>query len=187
MSSKFAQFVVKIIICTNLVRSNISEIFSCSFFLSDPPKVIPDVVEALIGAAHVDLGFHQGQQAALHVIRPITESLPSSAFDSINSCLHPKQLLFEMTGGIVRVRAYKEDAFHRLGIPCPLWNGNGNVKCTDSENTRYVGLVSCKEIIIVAVAESSSRAASNVACALAVDIFKSNPSILSRLKDIMLT
>lgn len=111
----------------------------------DPPKVIPDVVEALIGAAHVDLGFDQGQNAALHVLDPIIRSLSADfSLWSIKGILHPKQHLFEMTSGIVRVRAYKNDRFNRLGV--------SSLFVEDSKDLdEYVGVVTCKGLVISAV------------------------------------
>ena len=119
----------------------------------DPPKVIPDVVEALIGAAHVDLGFDQGQNAALHVLDPIIRSISSMCSVSLSAdfslwslkgILHPKQHLFEMTSGIVRVRAYKNDRFNRLGV--------SSLFVEDSKDLdEYVGVVTCKGLVISAV------------------------------------
>eukprot|EP00804_Cyclotella_cryptica_P016705 CCRYP_002011-RB/>CCRYP_002011-RB protein AED:0.04 eAED:0.04 QI:412/1/1/1/0.83/0.85/7/239/1584 len=147
----------------------------------DPPKVISDVVEALLGAAHVDLGFAQGQKAALHVIRPILQSICSLTVSSdpswnVRGILHPKQHLYQMTGGIVRVRAYKGDKFRGLGIPWFCSEGN-------KDNEGYIGVVSCKGLTIAAVWESSSRAAINVSCSLAVDLLAANPHILDKLRD----
>lgn len=117
---------------------------------SDPPKVIPDVVEALIGAAHVDLGFNLGQQAALNVIEPIRQSIssisvsPDPSKGSLEGVLHPKQHLFELTNGIVRVRAYKSERCRRLGIVPSL---------VEIDPEGYTGIVSCKGLIIAMVGE----------------------------------
>jgi dsRNA-specific ribonuclease len=37
-----------------------------------PPKVLADVVESLLGAAHREGGYVTGQRCALHVLAPIT-------------------------------------------------------------------------------------------------------------------
>ena len=110
---------------------------------NNPPKVIPDVVEALIGASHVDLGFEEGQKAALHVLHPIIKSILNPSL-SLQGILHPKQHLYEMTSGIIRVRAYKSERFHRLGI-ASLSSESMNWK------DGFVGVVSCKKVIIAAV------------------------------------
>ena len=119
----------------------------------DPPKIIADVVEALIGAAHVDLGFDQGQNAALHVLDPIIRSISSmcsislpSNFSlwSLKGILHPKQHLFEMTSGIVRVRAYKNDRFNRPRV--------SSLSVEDNKDLNgYVGVITCKGLVISAV------------------------------------
>ena len=152
--------------------------------LSDPPKVIPDVVEALIGAVHVDSGLHNGQKAALCVIEPLLQSLShllTSEFNNMTGLLHPKQNLYEMTGGIVSVRVYKEDVFRRLGFPSPLWNFGSRSSC----GVGYVGVVRCKQILLAAAMEHSKVAAINVVCELTVQILKETPSIISKLHDIL--
>ena len=141
------------------------------FVLSDPPKVVPDVVEALIGAVHVDSGLNNGQNAALHVIAPLLQSLSHLlAHDSstgLGGLLHPKQNLYEISGGIVSVRVYKKDKYDQLGFP-PMSNfGN---QCNDVGG--YVGVVRCKQVLIATALESSKLAAINVSCELAVQILK---------------
>lgn len=109
--------------------------------------MIPDVVEALIGAAHIDLGFEHGQKAALHVLRPILHSIRSLSSlppNSMKGILHPKQHLYELACGIVRVRALKRDRCHRLGLFCLSLEHN-------HDHGGYVGVVSCKGIVISAV------------------------------------
>lgn len=116
------------------------------FHYSDPPKAIPDVVEALIGAAHVDLGFELGQRAALNVIEPIRQSISSILVSagSLEVVLHPKQHLYELTSGIVRVRAHKSERCDRLGI-------RSSSLTIDPDG--YTGVVSCKGLIIATVGE----------------------------------
>ncbi len=139
-------------------------------------------MEALIGAVHIDLGFHEGQRAALHVIKPMTSSISCNAFESIDACfLHPKQHLFEMAGTFVSVRAYLEEDFLRLKDSSRFWKGKSG---TDSShtNSKYIGVVRCSDVIVAVARASSHRAAINVACALAVEIFKANPQIIDRLR-----
>ena len=136
----------------------------------------------MIGAAHVDSGFHVGQKAALHVIAPITETLShllTTDFSNLTGLLHPKQHLYEMTGGIISVKVYKEDAFLQFGDKSSLWNFGNH--CGDSG---YVGTVTCKNLILGTVLETSRLAAMNVACEFAVQILKENPSIISQLQNI---
>jgi len=152
---------------------------------TDPPKVISDVVEALIGAVHVDSGFHYGQRAVQHVIKPLLQPIScllTCEYNGLTSLLHPKQNLYEMSGGIISVRAYKEDAYHRLKFSSPLCNF-GNRSCGGAG---YVGVVRCKQIILATAVEKSKLAAINVVCELTVQILKEDPSIISRLQELLL-
>lgn len=70
--------------------------------------MISDVVEALLGAAHVDGGFGDGQDAALNILKPITNLLKTSDDPNCTERLsNPKT-------GKVRV-AYQPNT-HRLVI-----------------------------------------------------------------------
>jgi len=137
----------------------------------------------LIGAVHVDQGQFVAQKAAMHVINPLTQSISNLLADDyskIVGLLHPKQNLYEMTAGIVSVRVYKKDLFLQLGLSPSLWNV-GNC-CNDAG---YVGMVSCKRILLAAVLEASRNRAVNVACELAVQVLRGNPSIIAQLRTLV--
>ena len=139
----------------------------------------------MIGAVHVDQGNYGAQQAALRIISPLTQSLLHLLTSDDSTChlagiLHPKQNLYEMTGGIVSVRTYKEEAFLQMGFPSLLWNFGNR-----SNGVGYVGVVRCKEIVIAALVEASRDAATNVACELAAHILNENPSIITRLQSLV--
>ena len=151
--------------------------FGQGLWSTDPPKVIPDVVEALIGAVHVDAGLHIGQQAALYVIAPLIQSLSNlltaEGSRNLTEILHPKQHLYEMTGGMVRVRVYKHD---RFDVHPRVWNfGNGG---------EYIGVVTGKGVVIAAVVDNSREKAVNLSCELAVQILKENPDIMPHLRGV---
>lgn len=137
----------------------------------------------MIGAVHVDQGNYEAQQAALRIISPLTQSLlhlltSDDSAGHLAGILHPKQNLYEMTGGIVSVRTYKEEVFLQMGSL--LWNFGNR-----SNGVGYVGVVSCKQIPIAAVVEASRDAATNVACELAAHILNENPSIITRLQSLV--
>merc|ERR1712194_17389 len=158
---------------------------SSNFIKSDPPKAVPDVIEALIGAVHVDSGLHNGQKAALYVIAPLLQSLSDLLIDKSNNLsglLHPKQNLYEMTGGIVSVRVYKVDRYHQLGYSM-MWNFGNHSRDVGG----YVGVVRGKEVLLAAAVEPSKVAAINVACELVVQILKENPSIIFKLQRVLAT
>ena len=87
-----------------------------------------------------------------------------------------------MTGGIVSVRVFKHEVFLKSGCSSFLWNFSNH-----NGNAGFVGAVTCKNIVIAAVLESTRMAAVNVACELAVQILTKNPSIISQLKDLRST
>ena len=66
---------------------------SRGLWCTDPPKVIPDVVESMIGVAHIDGGYQTGQDAALNVIAPLLQSISQLLTTDLNDLvgvLHPK-------------------------------------------------------------------------------------------------
>lgn len=93
--------------------------------------------------------------------------------------LHPKQYLYELTGGIVSVKVFREDDSNQrrlLSQPFSL----GSTTAGDG-GSRFVGTVICKGILLAAVAENSREKAVNVCCELAVKVLKDSPHILSQL------
>ena len=66
-----------------------------SLWGTEPPKALADVVESLLGAAHIDGGYEAGQSAAAYVLRPmltkVQRNLESSS--SALAMMHPKQLM----------------------------------------------------------------------------------------------
>jgi len=96
---------------------------------ADAPKVVADVVEALLGAAHVDKDFSHGQNSAQFVISPITLAISRSLeSNSVGLCeakafdmMHPKQKMTEMCE-VFKVKTWKEDS--KIPLSCPLWDGS---------------------------------------------------------------
>lgn len=46
----------------------------------------------------------------------LSSSADSKSLAKLSGVLYPKELLYEMAGQCIRVRAYTKDAFRRLGI-----------------------------------------------------------------------
>mmetsp|Transcript_26696 Transcript_26696/g.55738 ORF Transcript_26696/g.55738 Transcript_26696/m.55738 type:complete len:115 (-) Transcript_26696:1207-1551(-) len=101
--------------------------------------------------------------------------------NNLTSLLHPKQNLYEMTGGIISARVYKKDVFHKLGFPSPLLCEFGCYSSVDGGG--YVGVVKCKQVILSVAVEASKLAAVNVVCELTVQMLKERPHIISELQD----
>lgn len=151
---------------------------------TDPPKVIPDVVESLIGAVHVDQGVEAGQEAAAYVLRPLLDSVSKLLNNDLQDwvgVIHPKQHLYELAADFVNIKVIKEDKCNSMYLKdavnlCGRKDGNG-----------YVAIVGCKSMIIGAAIESSKTGAVNVACALVVEMLKAKPSLVSQLRGMMLS
>lgn len=149
---------------------------------TDPPKVMSDVTESLIGAAHLDRGYDGGQKAALHVVQPLVQSLSTLFCNDSNEflgLLHPKQHLYEMTGGIISVKVHKRDTYHHRKLLSVAVNISN-----DGSDSGYIGVVSCKNVLLVAVVEASRNRATNIACQLALQVLKENPFITAQLQDL---
>mmetsp|Transcript_4940 Transcript_4940/g.14103 ORF Transcript_4940/g.14103 Transcript_4940/m.14103 type:complete len:664 (-) Transcript_4940:96-2087(-) len=156
---------------------------------SNPPKVLADVVEALLGACHVDGGFRVGQQSTLFVVKPVLQTLKATNHTSEcgsrllvkeGAMMHPKQVLTEM-GSFLKVRvcaeadAAKEPAF-------PLWRKTGWSQALSSGNDT-VCRVTCLGVHLGAVVESSSIVARNRGCAIISEVLRRNPKLLGMMHD----
>ena len=86
---------------------------------TDPPKVISDVVEALLGAAFTDSGFQVGQDCARFLINPVVlavkKQLQGESYEQIKAkareMMHPKQVVHEIAGRYLQARSMREDEF----------------------------------------------------------------------------
>lgn len=100
-----------------------SNYFSCLLFqipslALDPPKPIADMVEAMLGAIHIDSGFELGQEATRHLMSSIfsvfthaSSKGPSGLNTFLKTMKHPKKALQEMTGQLIEVVACSEHDF----------------------------------------------------------------------------
>lgn len=156
---------------------------------TDPPKVLPDVVEALFGSAHVDGGLDDGQNAALFVLRPILNAVSKELNDEDQSVLkhkahrmmHPKQGVHELAGRFLQVRSWREEVFATQYSDCPVWRGS-QWGPPNRQSNGAVGQVLCCGLNVVAVAEGTSHVAKNRACALAVHFFQRSPELLETVQ-----
>mmetsp|Transcript_16190 Transcript_16190/g.18635 ORF Transcript_16190/g.18635 Transcript_16190/m.18635 type:complete len:772 (+) Transcript_16190:1404-3719(+) len=158
---------------------------------TDPPKVLADVVEALMGAVHVDGGFEAGQATALHILKPMIQAVEKEFNTQTGvtqmqmlSMMQPKQVMFEFTNRLLQVRLHKEFSFAQHFSKIPVWRGDHWSK-PDMDSNGYVGHIVCSSISLVAVAESSYNVAQNRACALVVAVLCKLPELFEKLKTIV--
>jgi len=160
---------------------------------TDPPKSISDMIEAIFGAVHVDGGFIPGQQAVSHVMKPILDALVTALVSSnidemknkAQNMMHPKQFVHELAGGIIHVKAWKEEAFALRKRNCPIWR-NTCWGVGEKEGNGSIGLIESFGIDLVGISESSSHVARNRACAIAMEVFAKNNDLIEKLRGISL-
>jgi len=154
---------------------------------TNPPKTLADVVEALIGAVHVEQGFDAGQKTSKRVLSSVTSTILSNinpaSYDlqeKASRLMHPKQVMKHLKMYLT-VKACREDTFLARFPNELVWFGDHWEKPNPYGNGS-IGHVTCCGVNIVAVLDrSSSLIAKNRACALAVNILKQKPQILDDL------
>lgn len=150
--------------------------------------MIPDVVEALLGASHCDGGFEVGQRCALFILRSVLSVVKKQLCDNdpnllksqTREMMHPKQVIHEMAGRHLQVRTCREDVFAIQNKNCPVWRGN-SWGFPNQQSSSSIGQVICSGMSVLAVAESTSVVAKNRACSLAVAFFTNNPVLLENV------
>ena len=150
---------------------------------SDPPKMLPDVVEALIGAAHIDGGYEAGQIAVTTMMGPILEAIRSLEGDA-SKLSHPISKLNHIGGHLLQVDVQREDAFLRNhGRDAHVWQG---IRWREAsiDGTESTGTVNSLGHNIISVADSSWKSARNRACALAVAVLEKHPKMVQRWKEV---
>ena len=155
---------------------------------SDPPKVLADVVEALIGASHVDGGFAVGQESTKQVIMPVLKALQSNTYtdgkiikSNEGAMMHPKQVLYEM-GNFFKIRVMTERSFSNR-VLIPVWRQMAWRDALTNGDS-FVCCISCHGIPIAALSEPSYRAARNRACSVISEIFRRFPDLLEKTRRI---
>jgi hypothetical protein len=146
--------------------------------LLDPPKVIADIVESLIGAIYVDGGLEAGMEAARTLLKPVLDVLLTHG--EYIDLVHPKKKLQELVGELLVVETTWEDTFHQK---IPLLDGN-SLRPADPYGTQGIGYVSFMDTILVAVSDSSRAVARNKACAIIVQVLTSDLNLLQRLQNL---
>lgn len=152
--------------------------------ITDPPKVLADVVESMLGAVYVDAGFSAGKEAALSILKPITTLLqdPANA-NCISRLNNPKTVMQEKAGVCLCISVSKEDDFARANPSELVWRGD-RWKYADVESGDYVASISCLGINILSVVETTRKTARSRACAMVVAIMERDQMLARELRRI---
>jgi hypothetical protein len=167
----------------------------------DPPKPIADIVEAVLGAVHVDSDFESGQAATMQMMSSVFSVFKQALTEKgggIDAFLkimkHPKKALQEMTGQLLEVMVCSEHEFassflddeeNNITIPQILhkdeWrnptrggDGGGNDTC-------YVSFVSILGFPLVVVADESATVARNKASSLVREAIEQHSELKKRI------
>lgn len=165
---------------------------------TDPPKVLSDVVEALIGAAHVDCGYKQGQKSANFVVQPMLKAIMSnekmenatstSSEENDDFLLlyhlitHPKQEMLVQCQ-YLKAKAVPSHEYVREKPGRNVWYGDKRKwgHCSETE-CNIVGEVTWNGLVLCSVADEKSRTVSrNRACALLSAVLRKYPELRSKL------
>jgi dsRNA-specific ribonuclease/superfamily II DNA or RNA helicase len=148
---------------------------------SEPPKILADVVEALLGAAHVDGGYKAGMLAVKTMMDPILRTVESLGGDA-TQLYHPITKMNHLAGNLLHVRVQREDSFLReSGRKTMVWQGS-RWRETTGEGSESTGTVRAVGKNIITVAEPTRKSARNRACALTVATLEKHPKLAERWK-----
>jgi endoribonuclease Dicer len=146
---------------------------------SEPPKVLADVVEALLGAAHIDGGYKAGILAAKTMMDPILRTVKSLGGDA-TQLYHPITKMNHLAGNLLHVRVQREDSFLReSGRKTLVWQGS-RWREASGEGSESTGTVKAVGKSIITVAEPTWKSARNRACALVVATLEKHPKLTER-------
>jgi hypothetical protein len=152
--------------------------------LLDPPKVLADVVEALLGAAHINGGFCEGKLAALAILTPITTLLRTPSYANCTSRLNnPKTTMHALAGDSLCITVSKEEDFARTNSKELVWQG-GEWRHADEEAVGYVATIMCLGMSLLSIVEMTRKSAYNRACSMAVALMEDNPALLAELQHV---
>lgn len=146
--------------------------------------MLADVVESLLGAAHIDGGFSGGKQAALAILNPITTLLQNPIYANYTSRLNnPKTAMHALAGDSLCITVAKEGDFARTNSKELVWHGD-EWRHADEEAVDYVATISCLGRNLLSIVETTRKSARNRACAMAVALMEENPSLLEELQNV---
>jgi hypothetical protein len=123
---------------------------------------LADVVEALLGVAHIDGGLEQGQRAARHAVGAMLDSVKDH-FDqggTLMSITHPVQAIMEASQAI-KIRSYNMNDY-KSKFNSPVWFGQSWNYCSDDICYGNIGQLSYYGLSLCEVADKNSRSVSKM-------------------------
>jgi len=129
---------------------------------TDPPKILADVVEALIGVAHISGGLQKGLQGARHAIKSMLDSVSDhftqegTIDEKMIAITHPVQAISE-TCPSVKIRSYNMNDY-RTRFNSKIWFGASWDYCSEDKIFfGNVGQITYNGLSLCEVADKNSR------------------------------
>lgn len=182
---------------------SMAEMKEFKLWYTDPPKIISDVVESLLGASHSDCGFEKGQDSALEVISPITKHIlshlppqSSSLKDEHNNIrlfdlIQPKQMLYVLLGSestSISTHIFAGNNLSQVPQNCPIWDGQNWSSLKDHINSNNsIAQIRWNGINILTIAQSGvggKTVAKNRISGLLCSILIKYPGMLEKMMEI---
>ncbi len=151
----------------------------------EPPKPISDVVEAVLGAVHVDSDFTAGQAATLQLMSPVFSVLTNCTQVETESALnwvlkHPKKALQEMAGELIEISSCTLSQFQRLFPNDRVLFKNRWTTATNDESC-HVSFSKILGSLVVAVADESLAVTRNKVSSLTTQMIQGSHDLVGRL------
>jgi hypothetical protein len=158
---------------------------------SEPPKPISDVIEAVLGAIHVDSDFAAGQAATLRLLIPVLNVLTTGTPKTKEGALrwvmrHPKKALQEMAGELIEISSCTLRQFQRLFPSTPVllknqWITSSGATARSYDESYHVSFSKILGSIVVAVADESLVVTRNKVAAVTTQMIQGRNGLLGRL------
>lgn len=157
---------------------------------SEPPKPISDVVEAVLGAIHVDSDFAAGQAATMHLMSPVFNLLTNGTHETKESVLqwvmrHPKQALNQMAGDLIEISSCTLHQYQSIFPNTPVlfkdrWITTHGATSNNDELC-HVSFSTMLGSLVVAVADESLAVARNKVSSLTTQMIQGRNGLIGRL------
>lgn len=147
----------------------------------DPPKAMADIVEAVIGAVHVESGLDAALASARSIVRPVMDLLDQAQGLPSAMMRHAEKELCELGGRLVSIATWVESAFCQEYSEHRIWLGAAWGRA-DPWGGRIVADVKCADVRLIAVVDDCKSSAKNRASAIVLAVLNRNVASLERFK-----
>mmetsp|Transcript_7461 Transcript_7461/g.18867 ORF Transcript_7461/g.18867 Transcript_7461/m.18867 type:complete len:186 (-) Transcript_7461:1703-2260(-) len=150
-------------------------------FIRNPTTA--DIVESLLGAAHVDGGFEAGQRAVYHALKPMFLAVKGATAEELQKyCYHPKRNILSELGCLASVDTLMQESLAQNEPNVRLWAEDAWVS-PDSGGSKSVSILRCLDNPILAVSDAVMSSSINRVCAFVLAFLAENKKFLERTRE----